>query len=236
MANITPLNGRRPSIVNRRRFLAASGVGISGLIILKQPLATAEAAITSSLDGAAIRLATAVGSQTLADNINEYIRRRDVPAATRSEVSRMNTMMAQDQLRFTDLSAATVYSPNGYYFFYSARSQDRVNTCLAFFDVRRPEGQQHIAFIEGPTLFGISNVAEEIAQNLSHAAAGALILPVHVISRGTGCWCKSYSQPDTYEASEAAVEGDYRVYPDGRHNISVKVLAEGGKYLERNYA
>lgn len=219
----------RPKAQNadRRRFLIASGMGGAGLMLF--PFRATKAQGRFLLVEVVISLANAFGSRVLATNIVEYVRRSYIPVVTENEVYAANTEMAQDQIgRFTDLSRSTVYSPEGNYFFYPAISQDRFNTCVAFFDRGRAERRQRIALIEGPTLYGISMAAQDISRRLSPEVARQVFLPRNVARRGTGAWNISYSSPDIYQTDAGAVAANYVTDGNGRGHVAVEARNERG--------
>ncbi|MEW6733190.1 MAG: hypothetical protein AB1489_17820 [Acidobacteriota bacterium] len=218
------------SQLKRREFLIYSALGIAGLTVY--PFTRTEANNGFPILLAVEKLARATDCTTLADDILTYIRRRDVLISTFLEVSRINRRMAEDPVgRFTDLSHSTVYSPETGYFFYTARSEDGINSCAAFFDKKRASGSQRISLIEGPTLFGIGEAAQELADRYSSGWARRVFLPREKIKDGTGGWQISYSTPDVYTSDEGTVEATYYTEGDGRGMVRVRAIREGGHLL-----
>lgn len=215
---------------DRRRFLIASGLGSAGLMLF--PFRTAGAQGRFLLVEAVLTIANAMGSSVLATNIIEYVRRSYIPVPTEHEVYAANNEMAQDQIgRFTDLSRSSVYSPESSYFFYAAVSQDRFNTCVAFFDRSRAERRQRIALIEGPTLYAIGRATQDVARRYSSAQARRIFLPRNVLSRGTGAWNLSYATPDIYQTDAGTVAANYATDGNGKGYVAVRARNERGALL-----
>lgn len=214
---------------NRRDFLGQSGLGLLGMLFCGSISVEAK---SFPISLAVEKLVNALGCKIISNNISQYI--SSVSAFTYHEVIRVNRMMAEDRVgRFTDLSGSKVYSPNfeNEYFFYPVRSQDGINTCVAFFDKRRPIGYQRISLIEGPTLFGIGQAAEDLSKNVSGSWAKKVFLPRERVQEGRGGWQKSYTSSDIYVTSEGEVESMYYTTGDNTGSVIVKAIDERGFLL-----
>lgn len=220
----------REMVIDRRGFLVASGLAAIGLTYPEPAPAASQCECV--IYKAVTKLAQAINSRSVSQRITDYVRRSEVSRATETEVDRTNRKMARDPIgRFTDLSMSTVYVPEAHYFFYPVRSEDRVNTCAAFFDTTRNQGSQGISLIEGPTLFGIGEAAERLAQERSALYAKRVFLPRDRISNGTGAWRISYSQPDIYRTDAGTVYASYRTNGESNGIVTVKAKDLKGELL-----
>jgi hypothetical protein len=217
-------------LIDRRKFLVTSGLGIAGLTL--SPLSSAYA---SPVFWAVARFAGAVGAGVIANLITDYIRGQYLSGPTVEEVVRINNRMAQDSGRFSDLSQSTVYCPERAYFFYPARSLDKFNCCVAFFDGKRGYNSQNTALIEGPTVFGISEAATAVAQRRSTTVSRDVFLPRTSIQNGTGNFEKGYTQPDIYETRAGTVEANYGSNGNGTGTVTVVAKNERGTIFEGDY-
>ncbi len=215
---------------SRRQFLTAFvfGAVALGLTPLTSGLVKPKESLPIFL--AAAKFARAVGGKVISASISEYVRRYEVSRATASEVYWTNTEMAQNG-RFTNLAESKVYSPEEYYFFYPVTTPNRDNTCVAFFDLSRAEGSRRVSLIEGPTLLGISETAEKLADHRSAEYARRVFLPREKISDGTGSLRHSYARPDIYRSEAGIVRANYRTDGKGSGWVTVEARNERGILL-----
>lgn len=219
------------SLMHRRIFLITSGTGVAGLALF--PFSSAEA---SPVVAAVARFAFAVGSSVVTSLITDYIRSKLTPS-TAQEVENTNRAMANIQgTRFSDLSRSTVYSPRteNNYFFYPAQATEPgqiINACVAFFDRNRNQGSQRVTLIEGPSLFGIAELAHRVAQNRNDTTAKRTFLPRQGSSIANIRLDRSSNDPDLYSTDAGSVESIYRTSGDGTGEVHVKARSLGGTLL-----
>lgn len=213
-------------LVGRRRFLITSALGATGLLLF--PL---EEVYASPIFGAVAKLAGAFGAEVLSGLINNYLRQRDVPTSLAQEIRRTNQEMAQNG-GFSDLSESPVYRPESDYIFYPARkASDGFNTCAAFLDGSRNSGSQQIALIEGPTLFGVGELAAKVSENRSSNTVRRTFLPRENISSGGVSMRRSYNRPDEFRTNAGTVRAHYTTNGRGRGTVTVEARNERGSLL-----
>lgn len=220
--------GRVLGVVDRRTFLITSAAGAAGLAAYPFRIAYA-----SPVFAAVARFAAAVGASVLSSLITDYSRRYLNPSTAR-EVGWANNTMAQ-QGGFSDLSESKVYvpQPEPSYFFYPARNVDKFNTCVAFFDSSYNQNSRRIALIEGPTLFGISELAHTISQRQTSGVVRNAMLPREAIRVGRGTIDRGYDDDDVYRTDSGTVRSHYVTDGNGKGTVTVTARNESGTLLAR---
>jgi predicted small secreted protein len=212
-------------LLNRRKFLVTSGVGVAGLTLF--PF---DAAYASPVLMAVTNFALAVGAVAVDINISHYVKRKNIPKDTALEVVKVNSAIGQGaEGTFSDLSQSKVYVPKREwtYFFYPVGSVDKFNALAVFFDRRRDRDSQFICSLRGPTLFGVSELARKVALKNSRQVTRRTFLPRGRVQEAGGSIDKSYNQPDIYNTDEGTVRAVYKT--DGRGKGTVTVEARNGK-------
>lgn len=221
-----PVTDRGLGLVDRRKFLLTSGIGLAGLTLF--PYTSIYA---SPVVGAAAVLADSTGSSLIANQIAIFKRRNSISSSAKNEVERANTEMSQNG--FNQFSESVVYSPQreSTYFFYPVVFRDGFNACVAFFDDGYSQGSERIGLFEGPTLFGIAELAAKLAAQQTIDLVRRVMLPRETIQAGRGSMEHSYSQKDVYRTKEGHVYVDYNTAGNGNGIVEVTALDEGGSLL-----
>jgi len=215
-------------LVTRRRFLITSWAGATGLILF--PFNSAQA---SPVFWAVARFAAAIAAPVIADLISDSLRQHTLSSSGRQQVSIANNRMAQGG-GFSDLSQSRVYIPRGEqsYFFYPARNVDMFNTCVAFLDDRRSTGSELIALVEGPTLFGIGELASTLARrNNSPQTVRQTLMPRNTVYAGRGTIDRGYDRDDVLSTDEGTVRAHYTTNGHGKGTVTVEAHNERGTLL-----
>lgn len=214
-------------LVTRRRFLITSWAGTTGLILF--PFHSAQA---SPVFWAVARFAAAIAAPVIANLITDYLRQQSLSSSGRQQVSIANNRMAQGG-GFSDLSQSRVYMPSAEqrYFFYPARNVDLFNTCVAFLDDRRSTGSELIALVEGPTLFGIGELASTIARRNSPETVRRALLPRNTVYAGRGTIDRGYDRDDVLSTDEGTVRAHYTTNGHGKGTVTVEAHNERGTLL-----
>ncbi len=220
-------NDRSSALVNRRKFLITSFAGTTGLMLF--PFQSAQA---SPVFWAVARFAASIAAPVIANLISDYLRQRTLSTSGQQQVSIANNRMAQGG-GFSDLSRSTVYVPRGEqsYFFYPARNVDLFNTCVAFLDDRRSSGSELIALVEGPTLFGIGELASTLAGRNSPETVRRTLLPRNTVYAGRGTIDRGYDRDDVLSTDSGTVRAHYTTNGHGRGTVTVEAHNERGTLL-----
>jgi len=172
------------------------------------------------------RFAASVGTSVIANGIYDYLKSRaNQPIA--DEIRGVNDTMAKGG--FTDLSRSRVYA-TGRYFFYPAVARDAFNTCVPFLDRARGT-PAFITMMEGPTLYGLSHAARDVADARGIATAADVFLPQEAIEKSIGSFESGYQSPDVYRSKAALVNVGYRRAGFRRGIVDVAVRDHGNQVL-----
>ena len=214
-------------LVTRRKFLITSVAGTTGLMLY--PFNSAQA---SPVFWAVARFAAAIAAPVIANLISDYLRQRTLSASGQQQVAIANNRMAQGG-GFSDLSQSRVYLPSGEqkYFIYPARNVDMFNTCVAFLDDRRSTGSELIALVEGPTLFGLGELAQTLTGRQSPQTIRRALLPRNTVYAGRGTIDRGYDRDDVLSTDAGTVRAHYTTNGHGRGTVTVEAHNERGTLL-----
>jgi hypothetical protein len=224
------LKNLRDYYLDRRNFIKLSSAAAAGLVVSTSCTLEKVVPVIAYVG----RLATAVGTTTLANLISEYIAKNVVSKNLRNEVTQVNIHMAKEG-GFDDLSVSVVYGKFGY-FFYAARHNDKFNICIPFFDASRVN-KSIITMVEGPSVVGLALAAERIAQKRSKDDANAVLLPQVALQRSVGTFQTGYSQPDRYTTKVGTVDIGYQSNGKGEGTVNVRAIRSNPNQvlLDENY-
>ena len=212
--------------LGRRQFLVASGVGVAGLMLF--PFDSVHA---SPVFLAVAKFAQAIGASVAASTINDYVTHQELDKKTLAEVKQVNAAIGRKG--FSDLSQGPVYVPatEGTYFFYPARHTDQFNAIVHFFDTSHKRGPQLICSLDGPTLFGVAELASSVAQKNSKEVAKQTLLPRQKVRIGGGSLDKMYSRPNVYKTDVATVAITYKTDGKGKGLVGIEAKDNRGTLL-----
>ncbi len=214
------------ALLGRRQFLVASGLGVAGLMLF--PF---DSVFASPVFLAVAKFAQSIGASTAASTINDYVSHEELDKKTLSEIKQVNAAIGRKG--FSDLSQGPVYVPEteGTYFFYPARHTDQFNAVVHFFDTSRKRGPQLICSLDGPTLFGVAELASSVAQKNSREVAKQTLLPRQKVRIGSGRLDKMYSRPNLYKTDVGTVAISYRTDGKGKGLVGIEAKDNRGTLL-----
>src|SRR6185369_4962230 len=209
-----------------RQFLVTSGVGVAGLMLF--PF---DSVYASPVFLAVAKFAQSIGASEVASTINDYVSHDELEKKTLSEIKQVNAAIGRKV--FSDLSQGPVYVPTteGTYFFYPARHTDQFNAIVHFFDRGRKRGPQLICSLDGPTLFGVAELASSVAQKNSKEVAKQTLLPRQKVRIGSGRLDKMYSRPNVYKTDVGTVVISYKTDGKGKGLVGIEAKDNRGTLL-----
>lgn len=219
-------NTNVPALLGRRQFLVASGFGVAGLMLF--PFDSVSA---SPVFSAVAKFAQSIGASAVATTINDYVGQDELDKKTVSEIKHVNAAIGRKG--FSDLSQGSVYVPatEGTYFFYPARHTDQFNAIVHFFDTSHKRGPRLICSLDGPTLFGVAELASSVAQKNSKEVAKQTLLPRQKVRIGSGRLDKMYSRPNVYKTDVGTVTVSYRTDGKGKGLVGIEARDKRGTLL-----
>lgn len=229
--NYSVSNHPSPLLTGRRKFLFTSGLGVVGIVI--SPFVRAKA---SPVFLAVAKFAKAIGAAVVADGVDEFIKRHEIPKETALEVARIACQSFRPTNgEFSDYSKAAVYSPisERRYFFFSVKSIDGFNASAYFFDRQREKEFQLIGQIGGPTLFGISELSTHVAEKQSKVTVKQAFLPREIAKGAIHKLDMNFNKPEIYRTESGRVESVYRTDGNGIGEIRVQAISSGGTVIAK---
>ncbi|MEW6733189.1 MAG: hypothetical protein AB1489_17815 [Acidobacteriota bacterium] len=215
--------------LSRRSFLISLGSAAAGIVLL--PSAPALASPVFSAVG---KMAVAWGAAIGCEPLDKFIVKSGISKQTAREVKQANHELAKDSLtNVKELAGARVYfiATEPTYFFYLVKSTDKLNAFVVFFDAKRTAGAQKVAIVQGPTLFGIAELATRIALQKSPEVARETLLPREAFREAIGTLQIGYNQPDVYRSDAGTVRAKYETNGNGKGRVLVEVQDTRGVVL-----